>query len=528
MGYLDNTGLAYFWDKIKAALNLKQDTLVSGTNIKTINNESLLGSGNINIQGGAAACNVEVVEYGNSTYSDVTAALATGKPLFCYVSWNSIVCPYIGVVNNQYAFSNLGAGESTVSLYVNSSNQWSYATSNLATRSEVNAKQDALVSGTNIKTINNESLLGSGNISISGGSSILFVTVTYANNTYTADKTYAEMYAAITAGQTVIVKLVDHDTNTFLYLYSYPEYSGDDLWFTGFETGLGPNIAESMRVTYSDYWTHDTNALAKLSSPAFTGNPTAPTQTAGNNSTRIATTAFVQNELDGVWTLSGGTAIPSDADLNDYTTQGNYYSSLNSTARTVLNTPWGAAASSNAMAFILKVIKPTTGSGTNMYVRQELYPYKSTAKYVRYTAVDSPTTVSWQPWVQILTTDDQASRAQYLSNYYHDGTGGTRPTTANIPSDNRAGLRKFIATGSMTEGKPSSDGHIIHMDWDNSARWAAQIWVNNSGTMMGIRGQTGASTATNGGWSDWTYMATRTWVTTQIADAIGSALTASY
>lgn len=30
----------------------KQDTLVSGTNIKTINNQSLLGSGNIDIQGG--------------------------------------------------------------------------------------------------------------------------------------------------------------------------------------------------------------------------------------------------------------------------------------------------------------------------------------------------------------------------------------------------------------------------------------------------------------------------------------------
>ncbi len=33
-------------------LNAKQATLVSGTNIKTINNESILGSGNINIQGG--------------------------------------------------------------------------------------------------------------------------------------------------------------------------------------------------------------------------------------------------------------------------------------------------------------------------------------------------------------------------------------------------------------------------------------------------------------------------------------------
>lgn len=34
--------------------------------------------------------------------------------------------------------------------------------------------------------------------------------------------------------------------------------------------------------------------LAPLASPALTGNPTAPTQTAGNNTTRLATTAFVQ------------------------------------------------------------------------------------------------------------------------------------------------------------------------------------------------------------------------------------------
>lgn len=37
---------------ITAATSTKQDTLVSGTNIKTINNESILGSGNIEIQGG--------------------------------------------------------------------------------------------------------------------------------------------------------------------------------------------------------------------------------------------------------------------------------------------------------------------------------------------------------------------------------------------------------------------------------------------------------------------------------------------
>lgn len=39
---------------ITAATSTKQDTLVSGTNIKTINNESILGSGNITIEGGGS------------------------------------------------------------------------------------------------------------------------------------------------------------------------------------------------------------------------------------------------------------------------------------------------------------------------------------------------------------------------------------------------------------------------------------------------------------------------------------------
>lgn len=37
---------------VTEALSAKQDALVSGTNIKTINSQSILGSGNITIQGG--------------------------------------------------------------------------------------------------------------------------------------------------------------------------------------------------------------------------------------------------------------------------------------------------------------------------------------------------------------------------------------------------------------------------------------------------------------------------------------------
>lgn len=66
--YLDSSGLAYFWGKLKDKF---QDKLVSGTNIKTINSESVLGSGNITIQGGGDSKNIW---YATSTTGESTDA----------------------------------------------------------------------------------------------------------------------------------------------------------------------------------------------------------------------------------------------------------------------------------------------------------------------------------------------------------------------------------------------------------------------------------------------------------------------
>ena len=49
-----DTATTYTKAEVDTELASKQDTLVSGTNIKTINNESILGSGNITIQGGGS------------------------------------------------------------------------------------------------------------------------------------------------------------------------------------------------------------------------------------------------------------------------------------------------------------------------------------------------------------------------------------------------------------------------------------------------------------------------------------------
>jgi hypothetical protein len=49
--------------------------------------------------------------------------------------------------------------------------------------------------------------------------------------------------------------------------------------------------------------------VAPLASPAFTGTPTAPTPAAADNSTKVATTAFVKTAISGisVTPLSGRT-----------------------------------------------------------------------------------------------------------------------------------------------------------------------------------------------------------------------------
>lgn len=50
------------------------------------------------------------------------------------------------------------------------------------------------------------------------------------------------------------------------------------------------------------------NSKAPLASPALTGTPTAPTATAGTNTTQIATTAFVLQATGGTWVVNDSRA----------------------------------------------------------------------------------------------------------------------------------------------------------------------------------------------------------------------------
>lgn len=181
----------------------KQDSLVSGTNIKTINNTSLLGSGDISFE-----TIQEISGESSIRISNLNAGIYKiyGGTQSCAVYYNSndslfvgsFSCAYLIVTNFEDIYTNknwvfIGNGYPDFCCgYSWNSNGYCYNVtsaeaqeaitgilSNLTTTAKTNLvsaineldsdKQDALVSGTNIKTINNQSILGSGNINISGG-----------------------------------------------------------------------------------------------------------------------------------------------------------------------------------------------------------------------------------------------------------------------------------------------------------------------------------------------------------------------
>ena len=192
-----------------SALSSKQDTLVSGTNIKTINGDSILGSGNL------------VIQSGTSNWDDIQ-----GKPQFARVATSG---DYNDLINKPTIpdVSGLATKEEIADMETKSNAAATYATKDeipslegyltkteasetyatkqalgnkldtatynsekagfetkenaaatyqvkgdYATKQEIAGKQDTLVSGTNIKTINGETILGAGDIVIQAGGTI--------------------------------------------------------------------------------------------------------------------------------------------------------------------------------------------------------------------------------------------------------------------------------------------------------------------------------------------------------------------
>ena len=171
--------------------NGKQAALISGTNIKTVNNESLLGSGNIS----TPAKNVwyGTCQTSSSAYTKVVTTTSgdfggnIGDVLIVMFDegLNSVDSIDLVIDGTDYFLENTSPtytqameyGSTTAVTFVVTDDE-GYTVSmadhyiGLYAESLEYEKQDRLVSGTNIKTINGTSVLGSGDIAVGGDSNV--------------------------------------------------------------------------------------------------------------------------------------------------------------------------------------------------------------------------------------------------------------------------------------------------------------------------------------------------------------------
>lgn len=94
-----------------------------------------------------------------------------------------------------------------------------------------------------------------------------------------------------------------------------------------------------------------------------------------------------------------------------------------------------------------------------------------------------------------ITQVDNSTNARKLVNWY-----SARPTSLNAQFGDGS-LRIFYATSSTTVGKPAEDSHILHLAWDTTGGWDAQLAVRTRSGKVSTRAQNG------GTWQPWKTLA---------------------
>lgn len=158
-------------DSLDKEMATKQDLLVSGTNIKTINSQSLLGEGNIEIESGSDIPFLFINSWNHlsGNFAAVKNAIAHQTPFeFYYVNilgYGDIAAPEVCFVSGETIQATFHFESSTANHTVV---QTTVTPTGVSADTSYHRYQEQLVSGTNIKTINGESILGEGNLEISG------------------------------------------------------------------------------------------------------------------------------------------------------------------------------------------------------------------------------------------------------------------------------------------------------------------------------------------------------------------------
>ena len=358
----------------------KQATLVSGTNIKTINGSSILGSGNLVITGGETntASNVGISGVGifkqktgvdlefkklnagsnkititddvanNEIDVDVVVANLTGIAQSQITNLTSDLALKAPINSPTFTGTVSGITKSMVGLNnVDNTSDLNKPIST-ATQSALDLKQDILVSGTSIKTINSTSLLGSGDISIdlsvkqtniqfqnegvALGTSGTVDVINFTGAPVTASRTGNTVTVDITGGggSPGDITKVD-DTNVTLTLGGTP--TGSVLNSVSFTLGWTGTLADGRIASASNWNSAYSNRITSLTTTGNSGASTLisnvlniPNYTlaglGGISLTSLSSTAtgLTYTNTTGVFSLTSGYVIPTTTQETNWNT----------------------------------------------------------------------------------------------------------------------------------------------------------------------------------------------------------------
>ena len=467
-----------------------QPKLVSGTNIKTINGQSLLGSGNLEIEGGGGpeyfqgsgiSIANSIISISGSVFQELHSKLDSGSTAsdsnklagsaatdYAKVDGNyqtmkvgsattATYSQYLGTENDNYTKSSidaaLGAVEEALDMKYDKTGGYVSGTviasgdvlcygaesvvptglsviDNLTSTSATNAlsanqgrvlngkfstKQDTLVSGTNIKTINGLSLLGSGNIDIEGGGGTEYFQgsgISISNNTISVT--------------TALFNLINGKANT-----------------SGTYSGL--NVGKATSATTSNSAVTSTSATTSVSAITATNATNATYATNLGNSTASYTkssldtalagklgtgaTAADSSKLGGVaasgYLTTGGTAADSNklggTAASGYAKTGGTYASM-----TVGNATNAASASTSNSAVTATSAKTSTSAVTATSATTSVSATTSTSAKTSTSAVTAGDSAKLGgSAATVFAKASQITQLQTNIDQKYDKTGGT-------------------------------------------------------------------------------------------------------
>jgi len=208
--------------------------LQSGTTIKTLEGQSLLGSGNIDLsKSDVGLSNVDNTSDANKPISTATQTALNAKE-------NTIAS---GTTSQYFrgdkTFQTLDKNAVGLGNVDNTSDANKPVST--ATQTALNAKQDTLVSGTTIKTLEGQSLLGSGNIDLTKSD----VGLSNVDNTSDANKPVS------TATQTALNAKQNSLTLTTTGTSGAATLVGSTLNIPQYSGGGGGGITQSDAIAYA-------------------------------------------------------------------------------------------------------------------------------------------------------------------------------------------------------------------------------------------------------------------------------------